>query len=298
MKVQWLWGSKCNYDCYYCPPSLHNNKMVVPDQETFIDCLRYLSSIIRFEDKTPIYEFTGGEPSQIPYFNKLLTEASGNYPPSYRLVTNGSGSMEWWEDVGPQFDDIEISYHTMYARRDHIIEVYNFLQNLDNNPKVTIKIHVTNDDKNWMRGIGVFEYFKSIGITSELKLLYSDFTKGTQLYPYKTYQLEYYYHSIGKVFELEKTVHRGVGIIPSRYRHDITKEKLEDKSYNFKDMKCNAGLEQLIVDDKGDVFVGWCKVNGSIGNVFKRNVSLPTDPLICTKDYCRNGFDRQAKKFI
>lgn len=297
-KVQWFWGNRCNYDCFYCPPGLHNNKLELPSEEEFLEAVQYLAGLIRLEDRDPVFEFTGGEPSVLPYFGRALQAVQGNSEPNAVLVTNGSGSLEWWKDVAPYFKYVEISYHPQYANRNHIIDVYKFLKQQENYIDVKVRVHVSNDDEHWLRGISAYEYFKMMFIKSDLKLLYSNFMKGNQFYPYKTYQLEYYYHTIGKKFETEKTVYKDTAIVPRRQRHDINQKTLTGEEFNFEGKLCHAGLDQLIVTSDGDVYKGWCKSGGKLGNVKERNIVIPTEPTLCSINYCRNGFDRQAKKII
>lgn len=271
--------------------------MAIKSEQEFLDAVLYLSSLIRLEDKIPIFEFTGGEPSQIPYFGKVLQATRGNIQPMNYLVTNGSGTMEWWEEVAPFFRIIEISYHPQYADINHIIKVYRYLKSIDDAPDVKVRIHMTNDDQLWLKGVAAYEHLKMLFIKCDLKLMYSNFMQGNKFYPYKTYQLEYYYHTIGKKFNPAPTEYVDKSIPPRRRRHDIDHQTLAETSFDFSNMFCNAGVEQLVVNDDGDVFKGWCKTEGSVGNVFERTVVLPTEPILCTQNYCRNGFDRQATKF-
>jgi hypothetical protein len=101
----------------------------------------------------------------------------------------------------------------------------------------------------------------------------------------------------GKEFELEDTAHVDDAIEPARYRHVIeSTDLLQEKQVAHKAKTCYAGLEQLVVWHNGDVYRGWCKAGGKLGNVFEQNLILPTSPIECPFDKCKNGFDRQATK--
>lgn len=294
-KVQWLWGNYCNYNCRYCPDHLHNNQFKPPPD--IRNAMSYLARMIRMENRVPCFDFTGGEPSQLPFLLPGLREVSGNYGMNNRLVTNGSASLEWWEEAVYYFDQIEISYHPRYAKMDHIIEVYNFLMSVEDTPAVDIMVHVTNKDSEWIQGVGIYETLKAKGMPVHLKLLYSNFTRGNTHLPYKTYQWKYYMWTKGKEFELEDTAHVDDAIEPARYRHVIeSTDLLQEKQVAHKAKTCYAGLEQLVVWHNGDVYRGWCKAGGKLGNVFEQNLILPTSPIECPFDKCKNGFDRQATK--
>ena len=70
------------------------------------------------------------------------------------------------------------------------------------------KIDLTEDDK-WANAISVYQQFKAKGYPVELKLLYSNFTKGFQYLPYKTYQLDYYFKERGEEWDPEQTMYLG-----------------------------------------------------------------------------------------
>jgi len=273
--------------------------MPLVPEETFIESVKYLSGLIRLErDCDPVFQFMGGEPSVLPYFGKALQAAQGNAEPNGFLVTNGSGNLDWWEDVAPHFRFVEISYHPQFANKDHITDVYRFLKQQDHPIDVRIRVHMSNDDSLWLKGVSAYEYFQMMLMKSDLKLLYSNFMKGNQFFPYKTYQLEYYYHTIGKEFKPEETVYKDPAIETRRQRHDINQQQLTNEEFNFEGKLCHAGLDQLVVTIDGDVYKGWCRSGGLIGNVNDRNIELPTEPTLCDTNYCRKGFDRQAKKII
>ena len=153
----------------------------------------------------------------------------------------------------------------------------------------------------------MYQQFKAKGYPVELKLLYSNFTKGFQYLPYKTYQLDYYFKERGEEWDPEQTMYLGNlkydGV--SGARHDITKEDVDkinkDKpikqNWNFQGYRCNAGKDQFVIDQKGKVWRGWCGEDKSLGNVLYRNVSWQNDAWKCTKPVCRNGFDQLATKF-
>lgn len=298
LRVQWVWGNKCNYDCVYCPPSLHNNKIDLPDHDKFLEATQYLGRLIRLESKIPCFEFVGGEPSLLPFLAEYLKAGQGNLPPTNNLVTNGSASIQWFESILSFYNYIEISYHPGWANYNHIKSVLDFILEQEEAPDVTVVVNVDNDDERWLKGVSAYNRFLQEGYKAKLKLLYSNFGKGTQLYPYKTYQLEQYYQNIGKTFDPAPTVYRQEGVTEARQRHDITRQKLENTSFDFKDQKCYIGIEQLVVMHTGDVYKGFCKVGGSLGNVFEQNVMLPNEPTMCPLDYCRNGFDREATKLL
>ena len=275
------------------------------------DAIQYTVSSLRMIDREPAFEFVGGEPTLNPALLQMC-QRMGNQQLKNRLTTNGSASIEWFKEHHHYFSTVEISYHTEYAEQEHIEEVVNFLMSrgdLDEQRKVEVKImiHCTNNDEQWAKAIKVYEEFKLKQFPVELKLLYSNFTKGFQYLPYKTYQLEYYFTERGEDWDPDQTMYLGNLKYDgrARARHNITKEDLDklkanspiQKNWNFKGYRCNAGKDQFVIDNRGRVWRGWCSEGGSLGSVINRDVEWDNDPWKCTKDLCRNGFDQQVTKF-
>ena len=308
-KIQWLFGNVCNYDCSYCPKKLHSSGVKFGDPNILADAIQYTVSNLRLMDREPAFEFVGGEPTLNPGL-LAMCQRMGNQILKNKLVTNGSASIDWFMEHHHYFSLIEISYHTEWANQEHIERVVDYLmaqKDEEDERKIHVRImmHCTNNDEQWNDAIHRYEIFKAKGYPIELKLLYSNFTKGFQFLPYKTYQLEYYFKERGENWDPEQSMYLGNlkydGI--SRARHNLTKEDLDKKSgkikesWNFKGYRCNAGVDQFVVDQKGKVWRGWCSEGGSIGNVLKRNVQWNQPAVRCTKDVCRNGFDQLAQKF-
>ncbi len=310
-RIQWLFGNVCNYDCSYCPKQLHTSTVKFSDPRILIDAIQYTVSSLRMIDREPAFEFVGGEPTLNPALLEMC-QRMGNKQLQNKLTTNGSASLKWFEEHYHYFSTIEISYHTEFADQQHIEKVVDFLmsqKDTDEQRKVHVRImmHCTNTDLQWAKAISVYEEFKNKGYPIELKLLYSNFTKGFQYLPYKTYQLDYYFKERGEDWDPEQTMFLGNLKYDgkSRARHDITKEDLDklkkdkpiEKNWNFKGYRCNAGKDQFVIDQRGRVWRGWCGEDKSLGNVTYRNVSWENDAWKCTKDLCRNGFDQLATKF-
>ena len=297
-KVQWLLGNVCNYACWYCPEHLRQGDTAWDGQDSLANAVSQLSAEIRMSGRKPVFEFQGGEPTLHDGIVKGLSSTGGNAPGGNRLVTNGSASIEWWKDNSVFFDDIEISYHTAYADRKHIERVCEFLLNQEEPPRVSIKVHATNEDAQWSKAYDVFEILQEKQLPVELKLLYSNFTQGNTFMPYKTYQLKQYYESRGEAFDPAATefVDQSGYIPRGRRRHVIDESVQKSAEFEFKGMNCWSGIEQLVVFPDGAVYRGWCRASGSLGNLIAGTFEMPAEPIQCPLAKCRNGFDRQSAK--
>ena len=71
------------------------------------------------------------------------------------------------------------------------------------------------------------------------------------------------------------------------HANDIIKLHLN----KFKGWSCNAGIESLMINWDGDVHRATCRVGGSLGNIYANTFTVPTEPIICTRDYCTCAAD-------
>ena len=277
-RVQWLLGNKCNYRCSYCLDIFHKGDHPFPNEEQFIDICKDI--IYHYDDlgRDVVFEFMGGEPTllkKIPQVGKRLH----NFPTNIVLKTNGSASIEWWQDARRYLTEVVISVHREFADIDHIKKVIQLLQNDEvfHPIELTVLFPVTLKEDSWNWGVtNVKKFRKKYGV-GDLQLLYSNFGRGSNMHlPYKDYQWNEYHQLAGteRILDAPPVIE-----YPS-----------------FKGVVCYAGLDTLVIDSKGNVFRGWCNQGGKLGNVYEGSVSWPKDTIICKKEDCSNGFDRKAKK--
>ena len=86
-----------------------------------------------------------------------------------------------------------------------------------------------------------------------------------------------------------KMIGKNKEIITSAHRF------INDKTNKWKGWKCWAGVEQMVVDIDGNVWRGWCKEGGPLGNITTIS-KYETKPIICNRDYCHCNFDIMCTK--
>jgi MoaA/NifB/PqqE/SkfB family radical SAM enzyme len=71
------------------------------------------------------------------------------------------------------------------------------------------------------------------------------------------------------------------------HANDIIKKKQNQ----FKGWTCSAGIESLMINWDGEVHRATCRVGDSLGNIYNDTFIIPTDPVICTRDWCTCAAD-------
>jgi hypothetical protein len=83
----------------------------------------------------------------------------------------------------------------------------------------------------------------------------------------------------------------------SPLNHSMETALLNGNLSNFRNWKCNVGLESLFVHFNGDVMRGNCGVGGVIGNITRMQESgWPTEPVVCHKNICHCAADLVLSK--
>jgi MoaA/NifB/PqqE/SkfB family radical SAM enzyme len=116
--LTWNIGTRCNYDCMYCPSNLHDNH----SKHASLDLLqqRWKSIFDKTAHKNLPYKisFTGGEVSVNKSFLPLLQWMRENYQDNIAkiLVTsNGSASLNYYTKLYALVDNLSLSFHSEHA---------------------------------------------------------------------------------------------------------------------------------------------------------------------------------------
>ena len=131
--LTWMIEARCNYNCSYCPPELHNN---FSKQYSLDDLKHHWTNIhAKTQHKNLKYKinFTGGEvtinKNFLP-FVRWLTDNYGNDIYQLLLTTNGSASVNYYKNLYQHIDNISFSFHSEFADNsffDKIVELHNII---------------------------------------------------------------------------------------------------------------------------------------------------------------------------
>jgi len=121
--ITWNLGPRCNFECSYCPPRLHNKVSKHADLATLI--LRWEDIVTKTTHRNKRYKisFTGGEvslnPNFLPFLEWLKKEHSDSIA-SIGFTTNGSASKRFYNKAIQHADWISFSSHFEFANPDKL----------------------------------------------------------------------------------------------------------------------------------------------------------------------------------
>ena len=280
IRIQWLLGNHCNYNCSYCPIELKSGTVGPPDDHRFKAAFNEI--VTRFDNFS--LEFQGGEPTFYkPLIDCIIDSDINRERQKICLHTNGSLDIDIWQKIIDKISRVELTIHPEYAQTSHITRVLDLF--LQHGREIAFKIPALAYD--WTKTVNLYRKYKFSGASVNLQMLYTNYTKGNnQYYDYTPDQWEHFY-------ELE-----GINI---RQEPEVEKEQPTYKKMhnlnNFYGHMCQAGLDQFVIMYNGDLYRGWCRSGGSFGNLYDlENLNWPVEGIICPKEQCYNGFDLQSKK--
>ena len=275
--IDWSLGNACNLDCTYCHHELKDGANPFPTIDKLRPAFDHL--IDQCQDFSRIrLEFNGGEPTSSDALQQVMLENT-NKNIQFKLYSNGTAPLSWWYQVMNCLDDLTLTYHL----KSSYIDFKELILLLRDN--VNFRVNVAITPERWFEGMDAYTQFKKIHPNVHIQLLFSNFTRGNNEYlKYSEEQWKEYYAEnqvdIYNPVEVEQTI----------------EFKRMNNLNNFYGHLCWAGYNQIVVDNFGNVYRGWCKSGLELGNVYKQTVNLNQQPLVCPKFQCKNGFDLQARK--
>ena len=286
--VDWRLGNICNYKCSYCPPYENSGSHPWIDIDTNIKTQNIIIQGYREIGKTTSFAYTGGEPTVYKHFPQLL--ANGKQQGAWNWVyTNGSRTVRYWNDIKDVLDMVCISYHAEYDQDDHLIAVVDAIKS-----QVYISINVVMHPLQLDKCFAFIDKFKlahpeivvdtKIVRVNHQEITHPDYTPDNivKIQEYKKISaVRSRRQSTGKPFLGKNVIMQLVEPNKESRLINCQEEILKgSQGYNdFNGWECYIGVESLMIDFDGQVYKGYCKMDGSIGMV--PNFSVPTQPTTC-----------------
>jgi len=280
IKIEWNLGKRCNYDCSYCPSSIHDNTSSHTDVNILkrtVDKLVSLGKPIRLG-------FTGGEPTVHPKFSELIKYCRDKGVSWISVTTNGTLPYEFYASL--EVDQYVFSLHLEYDWK----RVFNTAESIVDltDKKVIAQImahHDHMDDVLQLRARCLLA-----NIPSTVRRI--RWTEGD----HDSFDdMRYKPEDLAWIKEQEATVQGNCLIDVDTIMHANDVIKLHMNQY--KDWSCNAGLESLMINWDGDVHRATCRVGGSLGNIYNDTFVTPVDNVICDRNFCTCAADIPITKY-
>jgi organic radical activating enzyme len=273
--IDWNFGNSCDLKCSYCHKELHDGANPFPPLDKFDPAFAHLIEQTRAFSRVNL-EFSGGEPTQSTALQQIIL-ANRDDRIKFKINSNAQAPVEWWQKIAYKIYNSTLTYHQA-TDFEHFLIVANALKEF-----IQPKIYMPLTPETW--DLIPYRRLKDLGHDVHLQLLYSNFTRGNDTYfKYTEDQWNEYY------------AEKGIDIHNTAQVEQTIEFKRVNHLNNYYGHLCWAGVTQVIIDNFGYVYRGWCKSNGHMGNVYDQSFIIDSRPKTCPKTQCKNGFDLQARK--
>jgi MoaA/NifB/PqqE/SkfB family radical SAM enzyme len=273
LKIEWNLGKRCNLDCSYCPPEIHDNHSShtsITVLEKAVDSLSHIKKPLRIS-------FTGGEPCVHPQISQLF-RYTREHADWINVTTNGTRKAEWY--AKQPVDHIVFSLH--FETEDWKRCLTNII---DTNKMVSIplQVNVMAHHKHMKNVKTAVETLDNAGVKYVIRRI-----RWTEKHD-KFDDMRYSEKDLDWILQNEATSLPNCEVDNEYYIHanDIIKKHQNQ----FKGWSCNIGLESLMINWDGEVHRATCRVGGSLGNIYKGNFEIPMQPVSCTRTWCTCAAD-------
>jgi MoaA/NifB/PqqE/SkfB family radical SAM enzyme len=275
VKVEWNLGKRCNYNCSYCPSSIHDHF----SPHTSIDILENTVDRLCEIGKPVRISLTGGEPCVHPDIEDLLEYFKRKDVSWVNLTTNGTRGYRWYLDNEMFFNHLVFSLHFEHDWTRIVDTILEFKKLTERDFFVNIMAHHA-----YMSYVKtVVKKFDEAGIKYAVRRI--RWTEGD----HNVFDdMRYDGNDLEWLLKQEATAKPNV-----LYGNEIVhaNDVIKLHKNNFKGWTCNAGLESLMINWDGEVHRATCRVGGSLGNIYNGTFMLPTAPIVCDRDWCTCAAD-------
>ena len=274
IKVEWNLGKRCNYDCSYCPSSIHDNT----SPHTDIDILKATVDKLITLGKPIRLSFTGGEPTVHPQFRDLVKYARFKGIQWISVTTNGTLPYEFYASL--PVDQCVFSLHLESDWQ----RVYNTMSKVVDGTKIKVIAQIMCHHEHMPAAYTLFARCLGEHIPATLRRI--RWTEGDHdLFD----DMRYHPDDLNWIKQQEATV-QGNCVIDSKtiiHANDVIKLHLN----KFNGWTCNAGIESLMINWDGVVHRATCRVGGSLGNIYEGDFVAPSEPVTCDRNFCTCAAD-------
>jgi MoaA/NifB/PqqE/SkfB family radical SAM enzyme len=276
IKIEWNLGKRCNYDCSYCPSSIHDNI----SNHTDINILeKTVDKLCEIEKKVRI-SLTGGEPCIHPNIEDLLDYFKRKNISWVNITTNGTRGYRWYLNNEIYFNHLVFSLHFEQDWTRIFDTILKYYDSTERDFFVNVMAHHDYIDKVKT----VIKKFDELGIKYAVRRI--RWTEGNHnIFD----DMRYNGNDLEWLIKKESSATPNCKIDDHQIIHanDIIKKHMNQ----FKGWNCNIGIESLMINWDGEIYRATCRVGGSLGNIYNGTFVIPTDVVTCTRDWCTCAAD-------
>ena len=178
--ITWMLGSRCNYDCMYCPSDLHDKTSQSLALEVLKESWQKIHKKTQHSNLPYKLSFTGGEVTAnknfLPFTKWLRSEYSD--VSMILLTTNGSASLNYYQRLTNYVEAISFSTHSEHMNEQEFFHKVEKINNIMIRPTKSVHVNIMdefwNKDRipkyqNWLAARGISHSVNQIGYSSQTR---------------------------------------------------------------------------------------------------------------------------------
>lgn len=337
ININWDLGKRCNYDCSYCSPAIHDWTSPHHAVEVIDNFINQIDAWVADQNKTFTINLTGGEPFVHPEILEILKniKKASAYGDQLTAATNGSLPLGLYQQALEYLTNLTISLHLERADAETLATLDKAVALHHEFPNRWINVQV-------MCLPGKFDFLESVVIpqlesngvrftlrrirpwlneavpewqnVARRQILKTDYTveQQTQMKEdeklkldqrlTQIYSSEEYYTTQELAWlrnRVPETTWQNIGIWneDSEYVEVNSDLMVSNNRNQFKGWTCFAGVDSLFIDFDGLLYRGVCHNDGPIGRIGSR-IDFSTAPTVCKKQWCTSNVDQTVRKAL
>lgn len=331
LSVNWNLSKKCNFDCSYCSPFIHDAVSPGIDLDIAKTFISNCDSVIAKNNAQIKWHFAGGEPFVDPALIDLL-EYVRNKPTTKFVSTISNGSLPYekyqaslkyidsltfslhlersQDEIQKTIDkiiklkqqtDIDVSAHVMFlpGKSELVQHIYNTLKLHDINIVVRkIDPPLDEDLVPFVKtGPGRKDLVAKESTEQQaLGVMYKIKTAETRLDRLSTYYTQAEQQLLQQLNKEHEFQDAGVWW-SDQSQSDINVDNLiANDQHSFFRWICFAGVDALYIHSNGLIYRGMCGNRGAIGHIQQPFDISNIKPTICDYQYCNCAADIRVRK--
>ncbi len=150
VSLTWMIGSRCNYDCMYCPSELHDVTSAHPDLDKLKSAWASLYNRTKHLNMPYKLSFTGGEVTANKQFLPLIEYLKSNHNiGQITVTTNGSASVNYYTRLAGLVNSISFSTHSEFFNEQEFFDKVNAINTIMIRPEKSVHVNIM--DEYWNR---------------------------------------------------------------------------------------------------------------------------------------------------
>ena len=192
--VHWLIGTRCNYNCSYCPDMWHSYNS---EDKSLTELQRSWQRILEINHtnlKKYELSFLGGENTLNKNFLPFLRWLHAEYKDiisNIGFITNGTANIKYYTEALRYCNWITFSTHSEFINEDKFFRVVTTINELSKQTNCSIKVNIMNEPWHQDRIIKYKNYLDTMNIDNYMHPIY-DFKEGKLPLPIKAQKIDFF----------------------------------------------------------------------------------------------------------